>query len=553
MLYFQFSVTLQIILLHKVVSYSTDENKYSDESLTPYLKKHGSQLNHRVIRECHEQKYGSAPHILHFTETSLDTTVPFVKVKRFVKTLKSSYRSRTIRGHFIKITNPLETLSVLEPDQPGGCALNIRQTVAETARKNKCFVAINAGYFDTKEGKCLGNVVSDGRKAHDSNGIQNAHFGLTDDGQIFTGYLSQELYHSGTFKQLVGGVVWILRNGTGFVNASKSLECEDTEETGPMENFVSIFSARTAVGHDKDGNVVFLQIDGKSNIDGVNLHDMEVLLKEFGVVNAINLDGGGSSTLVINGTTANYPYDECPNESFSCDRKVSTVLCVHEPYCDPIDCNHHGTCTMGKCACEENWLPPRCDKLFCGETNCSNNGICLSEGCHCHPGYIGKECNETCPEGWFGSMCKSRCKCTNSVGCDPVSGTCVCQKGFTGEMCQQTCPPGFFGINCQFKCQCNNTCCDPIRGSCSVPYNSSIYGYSKCIAQLIVDDQHLIKDNPSERWRLYTTMIILGVITASCIASCLLISCLTCSCYCQNEQLLCFKKTKHSSSKHKLT
>lgn len=54
------------------------------------------------------------------------------------------------------ISNPLQTLSVLEPDQPGGCALHVRQTVRKTAEKNKCLVAINAGYFDTKQGSCLG-------------------------------------------------------------------------------------------------------------------------------------------------------------------------------------------------------------------------------------------------------------------------------------------------------------------------------------------------------------------------------------------------------------
>lgn len=45
-------------------------------------------------------------------------------------------------------------------------------------------------------------------------------------------YLSREDVLSGKLKQLVGGVAWILRNGTGFVNKSKMLECEDTEETG---------------------------------------------------------------------------------------------------------------------------------------------------------------------------------------------------------------------------------------------------------------------------------------------------------------------------------
>lgn len=34
----------------------------------------------------------------------------------------------------------------------------------------------------------LGNVISDGQVAHDSSGIQNAHFGLTTDERIFIGY-----------------------------------------------------------------------------------------------------------------------------------------------------------------------------------------------------------------------------------------------------------------------------------------------------------------------------------------------------------------------------
>ena len=59
-------------------------------------------------------------------------------------------------------------------------------------------------------------------------------------------------------------------------------------------NFASVHSARTAVGHDSDGNALLLSIDGKTGQRGVSLYEMADILIQFGSVNAINLDGGGS-------------------------------------------------------------------------------------------------------------------------------------------------------------------------------------------------------------------------------------------------------------------
>jgi exopolysaccharide biosynthesis protein len=42
----------------------------------------------------------------------------------------------------------------------------------------------------------------------------------------------------------------------------------------------------------------------------MNLYTFANYLKKLGLVNAINLDGGGSATFVINGTTVNYPSDK---------------------------------------------------------------------------------------------------------------------------------------------------------------------------------------------------------------------------------------------------
>jgi hypothetical protein len=41
----------------------------------------------------------------------------------------------------------------------------------------------------------------------------------------------------------------------------------------------------------------------------MNLYEFAELLISLGVVNAINLDGGGSATMVVNGTLINYPSD----------------------------------------------------------------------------------------------------------------------------------------------------------------------------------------------------------------------------------------------------
>ena len=43
-----------------------------------------------------------------------------------------------------------------------------------------------------------------------------------------------------------------------------TMECDDLQTTGDMEKFVSTNSARTAVGHDKDGNVLHIHVEGKT-------------------------------------------------------------------------------------------------------------------------------------------------------------------------------------------------------------------------------------------------------------------------------------------------
>ncbi|MEV4312307.1 phosphodiester glycosidase family protein [Actinocrispum sp. NPDC049592] len=58
---------------------------------------------------------------------------------------------------------------------------------------------------------------------------------------------------------------------------------------------------RTAVGFSQDGKKMFLlTVDGRQApyLLGLNLKDLAAIMKEMGAYNALNLDGGGSSTLV---------------------------------------------------------------------------------------------------------------------------------------------------------------------------------------------------------------------------------------------------------------
>ena len=67
---------------------------------------------------------------------------------------------------------------------------------------------------------------------------------------------------------------------------------------------------RTAVGIKPDGKMLLLVVDGRqSHSIGATLAETAQLLKRFGAVNGFNLDGGGSSELVLQGQIMNSPSD----------------------------------------------------------------------------------------------------------------------------------------------------------------------------------------------------------------------------------------------------
>lgn len=78
--------------------------------------------------------------------------------------------------------------------------------------------------------------------------------------------------------------------------------------------WVSSPQPRSFVGRMASGRVLFVVVDGRQPdwSVGVALEDAVELMAHLGAVDAMNLDGGGSSTLVVNGLVVNQPSDGSP-------------------------------------------------------------------------------------------------------------------------------------------------------------------------------------------------------------------------------------------------
>ena len=67
---------------------------------------------------------------------------------------------------------------------------------------------------------------------------------------------------------------------------------------------------RTALGIKKDGTLLMVVVDGRSNNSaGLTLTELATYMLRLGAREAVNFDGGGSSVMAINGQVVNKPSD----------------------------------------------------------------------------------------------------------------------------------------------------------------------------------------------------------------------------------------------------
>lgn len=115
-------------------------------------------------------------------------------------------------------------------------------------------------------------------------------------------------------EDIVGGVPQLIKDGKIDIT---------WEPEKSSKAFVETRHPRTAVARLKDRKFLMITVDGRSEISGgIGLQDLAEYLLSLGAVDAMNLDGGGSTTMYLDGKVVNRPSDK------EGERKVSDALLV---------------------------------------------------------------------------------------------------------------------------------------------------------------------------------------------------------------------------------
>jgi hypothetical protein len=98
----------------------------------------------------------------------------------------------------------------------------------------------------------------------------------------------------------------------------------DWEPEKARAGFATERHPRTVIGTSGDGRVWLITVDGRNPALslGMNFAELQALARRVGLVDALNLDGGGSTTMVVNGSVRNHPSD------LTGPRRVSDAITV---------------------------------------------------------------------------------------------------------------------------------------------------------------------------------------------------------------------------------
>jgi exopolysaccharide biosynthesis protein len=127
-------------------------------------------------------------------------------------------------------------------------------------------------------------------------------------------------------EHIVGGTPILVKNGNVI---------EEHSSEQALASFLINKHPRTAVGIRENGEWVFVVVDGRfyKFFGGMTIKELAALMLRLGCSEALNLDGGGSSTMVLEGAVVNEPCGMI-QEGSKCVQAVSDAILIF-PY--PFD------------------------------------------------------------------------------------------------------------------------------------------------------------------------------------------------------------------------
>lgn len=183
------------------------------------------------------------------------------------------------------------------------------ERTSKIAEDHNAVAAINGGGFSDNTGGSWGGTAAipsgilmvDGKSIYNSvdESCKCSTVGFDSKGRMYVGKHSiNELKSLGVKDALsfdLPGVDSIL-----LVNGKSQIRGDGGAGPAP----------RTAIGQREDGTVVMLVVDGRQLLkNGATLQDLVQIMLEQKVKNAINLDGGSSTTMYYDGEVVNNPSD----------------------------------------------------------------------------------------------------------------------------------------------------------------------------------------------------------------------------------------------------
>ena len=193
---------------------------------------------------------------------------------------------------------------------------NITAKTSETAAANNAILAINGDYYGANS---TGYVIKNGILYRDAV-RDNASYGdlvIYADGSFEIVYEDEVTAHELIDK----GVVNLLAFGPSLVEDGEIVVDTSTEVGRAMAS-----NPRTAIGIIDENHYIIVVADGRTTeSEGLSLYQMAEIMKEYGATTAYNLDGGGSSTLYLNGQVINNP---TTNGNTISERAVSDIVYI---------------------------------------------------------------------------------------------------------------------------------------------------------------------------------------------------------------------------------